>query len=186
MDIKLKFWADGPVLSKTAQVCGETFDRLLTNLAALSARWGDADTCPVPILNLLAYQRGITRLEGEDDNLYRKRVKYAFENSLDAGSAAGFARIWARLGLGVIVQTERYDSTDWDVIKIQLDEATFARYRGLFEALIGLYGRTCRRYQIESADPAHILTFRQFNFDCETDFIMIDADFSDLLPHGAA
>ena len=41
----------------------------------------DVDTCAEPLLNLLAYQRNITRFKGEPVSLFRLRVKHAFINA---------------------------------------------------------------------------------------------------------
>ncbi|WP_176013046.1 phage tail protein [Victivallis sp. Marseille-Q1083] len=167
MDIKLKFWQNGPVLRNVAAVAGAMFDRLRAALDRLSAL-ADAESCPQPVLALLAWHRGVTRLSGEGDALFRRRVKHAFANSLDAGSVVGFMRIWERLELGSLVQHERTDGRDWDVIVVQLDDAKFAPYRGLFEQLVALYGRTCRRYILEQPATPGQLGVRPFVIDCTT------------------
>ena len=167
MEINLKFWQNGPVLRSAAAAAGAMFDRLQAALDRLSAL-ADAESCPQPVLALLAWQRGITRLAGEDTALFRRRVKHAFANSLDAGSVAGFARIWERLELGSLVQHERVDGQDWDVIVVQLDDAKFTPYRGLFEQLVALYGRTCRRYILEQPATPGAEAARPFLIDCTT------------------
>ena len=168
MNIALKFWEAGPLLGKVGQVCSAAFDRIMAACSKL-VLLTDAENCPGAILSLLAWQRGITRLSGEDDALFRKRVKHAFANAMDAGSAAGFERIWERLGLGAIIQTERADAVDWDVIQIRLDDARFAPYRGLFEELVTLYGRTCRRYVLVQSDDPGAIGLRPFAYECATD-----------------
>lgn len=62
----------------------------------------DVDTCAEPLLNLLAYQRNITRFSGEPVSLFRLRVKHAFINAQDSGERAGFERIFKRLGVGEV------------------------------------------------------------------------------------
>ncbi|CNB98189.1 phage-like protein [Yersinia frederiksenii] len=106
----------------------------------------DAATCAVPLLNVLAYQRDISRFDGEPLSLYRKRVEYAFINARDAGSVAGFAAIFLRLGIGDITQLERQPEIDWDIILIRVNDTQIAENNTLMMALIRQYGRTCRRY----------------------------------------
>ncbi|MFQ6250720.1 phage tail protein [Yersinia enterocolitica] len=106
----------------------------------------DPLTCVVPLLNALAYQRDVTQFAGEPLALFRKRVNYAFINARDAGSLAGFAAIFERLGIGVITQHERQPGYDWDVIIIRVNDNQLAENNNLMMALIRQYGRTCRRY----------------------------------------
>lgn len=106
----------------------------------------DAASCAVPLLNVLAYQRDISRFDGEPLSLYRKRVEYAFINARDAGSVAGFAAIFLRLGIGDITQLERQPEIDWDIILIRVNDTQIAENNTLMMALIRQYGRTCRRY----------------------------------------
>ncbi|MEW9359463.1 leucine-rich repeat protein [Klebsiella pneumoniae] len=106
----------------------------------------DVDTCDEQLLALLAYQRDIERFEGESIDLLRLRVKYAFVNARDAGSIAGFARIFERLEIGQIQQLERQLQYEWDVILIRINDAQLARDNTLMMKIIRQYGRTCRRY----------------------------------------
>lgn len=106
----------------------------------------DPLTCVVPLLNALAYQRDVTQFAGEPLSLFRKRVNYAFINARDAGSLAGFAAIFARLGIGEITQLERQPGYDWDIILIRMNDNQLAENNSLMMALIRQYGRTCRRY----------------------------------------
>ncbi len=168
--MSLKFWADGSVLTATFEICKKIFAKLITVLEKINA-FDDAETCPSSILDLLAYQRGITRLASEDEELYRLRIKHAFANAKDAGSVAGFARIFERLKLGRVIQLERSDEVEWDYIKLEIDEAKFSKYRGLFEELIKLYGRTCRRYQIVSTPQANQLYVATNCYGCDYSYI---------------
>ena len=54
----------------------------------------DPLTCTPALLNLLAYDRDITRFDGEPLSLFRKRVAYAFVNARDAGSVEGFIDVF--------------------------------------------------------------------------------------------
>ena len=103
-----------------------------------------------PILGLLAWERGIKRLPGEDIVLFRLRIKHAVENAEDAGSTEGFERIFKRLGFNYVETLERQDGTDWDVITIRLNINELTNNLPLIGTLIQSYGRTCRRYVVST------------------------------------
>lgn len=106
----------------------------------------DVDTCDEQLLTLLAYQRDISRFNGESLAAFRLRVKYAFVNAQDAGFKAGFERIFQRLNIGQIQQLERQLWLDFDVILIRINDEQLSRNNILMMALLRQYGRTCRRY----------------------------------------
>ena len=103
-------------------------------------------TDAIPILDLLAWERGIERLPNESVELYSKRVKHGIANSKDAGSTVGMERIFKRLGFGYVAFNERIPGFDWDMIEIAMIESEFAGKQDLVNSIIKQYGRTCRRY----------------------------------------
>lgn len=109
----------------------------------------DPLTCAEPLLNLLAYDRDVTRFDGEPLALFRKRVAYAFVNARDAGSVEGFINIFERLGIGYVELLERQPGIDWDVITVRVSDSQLSANPALMLQIIGQYGRTCRRYQFE-------------------------------------
>ncbi|EPP0959635.1 phage tail protein [Cronobacter turicensis] len=109
----------------------------------------DPLTCAEPLLNLLAYDRDVTRFDGEPLALFRKRVAYAFVNARDAGSVEGFISIFERLGIGYVELQERQPGIDWDVILVRVTDGQLADNSQLMIQIIRQYGRTCRRYQFE-------------------------------------
>lgn len=109
----------------------------------------DALTCSESILKLMAWDRDINRFEEEPLTLFRKRVKYAFVNARDAGSVAGFKRIFERLGVGIVAFIEREDPQQWDVCTIELTDSDISQNTKLIQTLIEQYGRTCRRYRFQ-------------------------------------
>ena len=129
----------------------------------------DVDTCDEQLLGLLAYQRDINRFPGESLGLFRLRVKYAFVNALDAGSLAGFARIFARLEIGEIAQLERQLWLDWDVILLRINDEQLSRDNALMMHLVRQYGRTCRRYffDVLTQTPVQV---RAGRFDLEAGY----------------
>lgn len=109
----------------------------------------DPLTCSEPLLNLLAYDRDITRFNGEPLSLFRRRVAFAFINARDAGSVSGFISIFERLGIGYVELIERQAGIDWDVIQVRVSDSQIADNAQLLLQIIQQYGRTCRRYQFE-------------------------------------
>ena len=129
----------------------------------------DVDTCDEQLLDLLAYQRDINRFPGESLHLYRLRVKHAFINSQDAGSLAGFERIFKRLDIGKIQQLERQLQYDWDVIVIRINDEQLSRDNDLMMRLVRQYGRTCRRYFFDVLN--HNITYTHSGyFECITNY----------------
>ncbi|KDE35129.1 hypothetical protein AW40_18360 [Kosakonia radicincitans UMEnt01/12] len=109
----------------------------------------DPLTCTEAMLSLIAYDRDISRFDGEPLALFRKRVAYAFVNAADAGSVEGFINIFQRLGIGLVELLERQPGIDWDVIVLRVTDGQIASNTQLMMRIIQQYGRTCRRYQFE-------------------------------------
>lgn len=158
-DATAPWWEDGKTITDGVQE--PAF--LATGIMALwrkVRRWlllpldvVDPLTCSVPLLELLAWERDITRFNGEPLSLWRKRVKYAFVNARDAGEVAGFQRIFARLGIGWCQVHERQEGAPWDVITIEVSDNSIAANQTLMQTLIQHYGRTCRRYRFQVVYP---------------------------------
>lgn len=162
--LKLPFWLDGPELAKltaAAQAWWAKVEGWLT--------WPlmqmDPEVCHLQLLDLLAWQRDITRFSGEPESLYRLRVKYAFINAVDAGSTEGLKQILVRLGVGVVEIEERVDGRDWDVVFVQVSDAQSSQHSELLRELIRHYGRTCRRYDFLTINPLDNLRVYAVDFN---------------------
>jgi len=107
----------------------------------------DVDVCSVGLLTLIGWERNVVRFYAEPESLFRLRVKYAFQNNVDAGSVAGIQRIFERLGIGYVEVLERQPDKDWDVIILQLSNEQLSGNQDLLKLLLTKYGRTCRRYE---------------------------------------
>ncbi|MDC0686158.1 phage tail protein [Mitsuaria sp. RG] len=166
--LKLPFWLGGPELEKLKDAAQAWWMRV-TDWMRWPLQQLDAETCHQTILDLLAWQRDITRFKGEPETLYRLRVKHAFINAVDAGSIAGLKRILVRLGVGKAEISERADDRDWDVVLLQLSDAQLALNPQLLRVLIQQYGRTCRRYDFITPTPVslHVIA-ADFNDDQQT------------------
>lgn len=147
--IKLPFWLSGPLITQL-KIAAQSFWKKAEAWVNWPLSQFDADTCVVGVLDLLAFQRKIKRFNDEPLDLYRKRVKFAFVNAVDAGSVAGFQRIFTRLGIGYVEVIERMPARDWDILSIRLSNQDVWFNNDLLKVLIQDYGRTCRRYEFES------------------------------------
>ena len=154
--IELPFWFSSEQVTKLAAAAGEWFS-LLMEWAVWPAQQADPETCCETVLGLVAWQRDIDRFDGEPLSLFRLRVKYAYVNARDAGSVAGFKRIFQRLGIGYVEIEERMEGRDWDVISIRLSDSQLAENQRLLDTLIQHYGRTCRRYEWTVITPESLL-----------------------------
>jgi hypothetical protein len=174
--LNLPFWMDGKTLTETPE---PQEPAMLTN--GMQSFWqrvrgwllwpltqSDPLTCSVDLLNLLAWERRITRFSDEPLWLFRKRVAFAFVNAKDAGSTQGFINIFNRLGVPVMSIAERQPEKDWDVISIEIDD-TIVSSAPLMATIIQDYGRTCRRYEyVSNKATALVLAVSEVNVDYQT------------------
>ncbi|WP_431078095.1 phage tail protein [Pseudomonas siliginis] len=166
--LELKFWLAGTELTKLKQAAQSWWEKVEDWL-----RWPllqmDAETCHPVMLDLLAWQRDITRFKDEPESLYRLRVKFAFINAVDAGSTAGMKRILQRLGVGYVEIEERMPDRDWDVVLLRFTDSQLAKNPELLRVLIQQYGRTCRRYDFVTLTPVTLgVALVDFNDDQQT------------------
>lgn len=174
--LSLPFWMDGQTLTETPE---PQEPAMLTN--GMQSFWqrvkgwmlwpltqSDPLNCSADMLNLLAWERRITRFRDEPLWLYRKRVAFAYVNAKDAGSTQGFINIFNRLGVPVLSIAERQPDRDWDVVSIEIDDTTISS-APLMATIIQDYGRTCRRYEyVSNKATALILAGSEVNVDFQT------------------
>lgn len=116
----------------------------------------DAETSSEGILDLLAWQRNITRFHYESIQLYRYRVQHALINEIEAGTAKGLKQIFSRMGVDYIEIEERSSGRPWDVIVLHGSESFISNYPDLLQIIVDKYGRTCRRYEWTTITPLSI------------------------------
>lgn len=166
--LKLPFWLGGTELSKLL-VAAQSWWETVTSWLRWPYLQIDPDTCHLAILELWAWQRDVTRFTGEPEALFRLRVKFAFINSVDAGSTAGMKRIFERLGVGYVEIEERQPGRDWDVVLLKFSNAQLSLNPELLRVLIQQYGRTCRRYDFVTITPVGLqIGLIDFNDDQQT------------------
>lgn len=153
--LELPFWLGGAELTKL-QVSAQAWWETVEHWVGWPLRQLDAETCHIAVLDLLAWQRDISRFRGESESLYRLRVKYAFINAVDAGSVAGFKRIFQRLGIGEVRISERQPDRDWDIVQLHLDDQQLSDNPALLDMIVHQYGRTCRRYEFVTTTAVSI------------------------------
>ncbi|NKF27030.1 phage tail protein [Pseudomonas sp. BGM005] len=166
--LSLPFWLGGKELEKLTAAAQSWWEKVQDWL-----RWPllqlDADTCHLTVLDLLAWQRDISRFKGEPESMYRLRVKFAFINAVDAGSTAGMKRILQRLGVGYVEIEERMPDRDWDVVLLRFSDTQLSQNPELLRVLIQQYGRTCRRYDFVTITPVPFrIALVDFNDDQQT------------------
>ena len=155
--LNLPFWLDGPQLAKLKSA-SQTWWGKVEGWLQWPLLQMDADTCHLTVLDLLAWQRDISRFKDEPESLYRLRVKFAFINAVDAGSTAGLKRI-----------LQRMPDRDWDVVLLRLSDSQLSQNPELMRVLIQQYGRTCRRYDFVTITPVSLrIVAVDFNDDQQT------------------
>ncbi len=134
------------------------FFTLLKSYLLFPLEQADALTCNESLLNIMAWDKDIKRVNSEPLSLFRKRVKYALINAKDSGTVAGFKAIFERLGIAIVTFKEREDPAQWDVCTIEMTDSDISQNSALVQTLIEQYGRTCRRYifQVTFSSPLYI------------------------------
>ena len=170
----LPVWMNKGEVAKLAAAAHRWFSRL-GEWAMWPLQQLDPLTCREGILDLIAWQRDISRFEGEPLPLYRLRVRHAYANARDAGSVEGFKQIFERLGVGSVTLEERMEGRDWDMVAIQLSDNQLADNEPLLTALIQHYGRTCRRYEWKIITPIPIeIQVVEFSNDHLTEIAILE------------
>lgn len=144
--LKFKFWMAAGNVKQYSEFLNSWFE-YVRGLLLFPVQQFDAEAANIYLVDLLAWQRDIVRFNQEPEWLYRRRVKHAYANARDAGTAAGFAKIWQRMELGFLEIQERIDGRDWDIVELTVTESTIAQQPELLDIIIEKYGRTCRRYE---------------------------------------
>ncbi len=166
--LSLPFWLGGPQLARL-QAAAQAWWAHVEIWCSWPLLQADAETCHPTLLDLLAWQRDITRYRSEPESLYRRRVKHAFINAVDAGSGAGLKRVLHRLGVGYVEIEERMPDRDWDVVLLKLSDSQLSDSPELLRVITQQYGRTCRRYDFvtHTRVALHIAAL-DFNDDQQT------------------
>jgi hypothetical protein len=142
---QLPVWLKGQDVTTLAKVAQDFWQQIESHLFWWLEQQ-HSENAQAAILDLLAWERGITRLPNESITLFGLRVKHAFANATDAGYGLGMEQIFKRLGFGFIEISERLPGLDWDMVEVAMLETEFSGNENLVTEVIKQYGRTCRRY----------------------------------------
>lgn len=145
--LKLPFWLSGP-RAQSLRRSAETWWKDSLQYFRSPFDW-DALNAPLDVVDLLAYERGIERCDYEPEDIYRRRVHYAFINAKDAGTAAGMVAIFERLGVPVEGIDERLEGHDFDEYRVRFGPKNYADNKVWLAKVVQQYARTCRRPLIE-------------------------------------
>ncbi len=145
--LKLPIWLNGDRASTLKRTALRWWEQCADWLR-ITLAFGDVMTAPLAIVDLYAYQRGITRSALDTERRYRLKVHHALRNARDAGTLTGMARIFERLELPAYGLTDRLDGYDWDVVAVDMDVRELDTQRPYLMDIWGLYGRTCRRFAL--------------------------------------
>jgi hypothetical protein len=168
LKISLKWWVAGKHPKSLISFIEKWFYQVRTWLQFIEVQ-DDPQTCAIEILDLMAWERRINKLSNEPIWLYRNRVDFAFLNNIDAGSAAGFKRIFERLGLGFVQVKERPEGRDWDVVVLEMTDGELSNNIDLLNEVVDLYGRTCRQYEFTVTTNTNItISAGEFSSSHET------------------
>lgn len=144
--LELPFWMQKGELKKLNDAAQSFWDRVEKWLQISLTRF-DLMTCDLIFVDHIAWERKISRLDGEIESIYRKRVNYAFINAQDAGMTRGMYNIFERLGIAIFDIKERQPNKDWDIVTIEMSDDILSNHKTLVNLLIQTYGATCRRYE---------------------------------------
>ena len=142
---KLPFWFAGPEalkLSASAQAFWARWEAWLGEVAPQA----DIRVCSAGALALHAADRGVTRLPGEPEALWRDRVLHALLVAIESGSRSGLEAILTAFGLQNFSITERAPEQDWDVVQIDLHPKQLTLDSDRLTQVLCQWGRLCRRY----------------------------------------
>ncbi|WP_394166112.1 immunoglobulin domain-containing protein [Photobacterium piscicola] len=154
LKLKLPFWMQKGELKKLNNAAQSFWDRVEKWLQIPLSRF-DLMTCDLILVDHIAWERKITRLNGEIESIYRKRVNYAFINAQDAGMNRGMYNIFERLGIAIFDIKERQPGKDWDIVTIEMSDEILSGHKTLVNLLIQTYGATCRRYEYSVTSTLH-------------------------------
>lgn len=169
---KLPYWLARPAseLDKLRKGAVQYWQRL-ADLLAFPAAQLDPMTAELELVHLLAWERDIESIPSETEQMYRTRVKYALPFAKGAGSKQGWIDMFEKLGMPWITIDERFSTTDWDVVNLQLLDADLSERQNLIGYICRQYGRTTRRYQYDTIAKMAVIAPPK-NFDNHNDLSM--------------
>ena len=152
---KLPFWLKGPEALKLAAAVKAFFTRWENWLGEVAPQ-ADIANCSPAALELHAWERGVARLPGESEALWRERVRHAITAAIESGSKKGLELILGVHGVLNFQVLERVEGDDWDIVRIELDPVSLSADSDLLGKIFTEWGRVCRRYIISYTVPVPV------------------------------
>jgi len=153
---KLFFWFKGPQVAKLADALTELGTEWETWLKSPLTE-ADVSACSPEALRAHAVSRGLPRLPGETDALWRRRVRHAYTVAFESGTLRGLEAILTAYGVVAFSIQERVPGEDWDKIFITIEPGGLVGASTVvLAALFNQWGRACRRYIVATYETAPI------------------------------
>ncbi len=149
---RLPFWLNGDQAKKAA-LSAQAFWAEVETWLLQSVAQVDIRTCSSKALAYHADTRGIVRLPGESEALFRQRVRHAVTTAIESGSRSGLEFILSVYGVVGFDVQERVPGLDWDVVQITLSPDALSVDSDLLDKILHRWGRVCRRYVV-----THVVT----------------------------
>jgi hypothetical protein len=146
LKLELPFWMQRGELHKL-NLAAQSFWTQVEQWLSIPLSKFDLMTCDLILVDHIAWQRKIKRLDNEIEPIYRRRVNHAFVNAQDAGMNQGMYAIFERLGIPIFDIKERQPDKDWDIVTIEMSDDILSNHKILINLLVQTYGATCRRYE---------------------------------------
>ena len=165
---RLRFWMSGPQSLAVARAARAYWARVEDWLAQALGQ-ADIRTCTPAALRQHADDRGVTRLPGEAEALWRERVRHAITVSQNSGTRAGLEYILTVYGVSGFTIQERVAGRPWNEIQIALDPAALnGADSTVLDRIFQEWGRVCRRYVVTyyqtSTETIFAECFAEHNF----------------------
>lgn len=153
--LKLPIWLKGEFYSNLLRAAQAWYAKL-EYWIAWPLRQLDVATCEEYLLDVYAYQRGITKIIGEPISLYRLRIKTAFINSEEAGTITGLKNIMRRLEVPVVSVKHKISGRHWAVVEVEVTQSVNSEYGDILQEIFSTYGKLCRTYEVKVLTPLSV------------------------------
>lgn len=152
---RLPFWLSGreaSALADAAQQCWEQAQGWLREALAQT----DIRYCSLKALERHAADRGIVRLPGESEALWRRRTRTAITQAREAGSKRGLEQLLAAYGAQRFSIVECPADCTWDIVEIQISEARSSVPSPVLDEVLRQWGRVGRRFVYRHSTPVPV------------------------------
>lgn len=158
---RLPVWMKGAEVLALADAVEACWSEIEVEIERLKAGQ-HIESCHAEALKALAWERAVSRLEGESEGSWRGRVRTAFITAKQAGTLKGLTEILRREVDPDARLQERVDGLDWDIVLLELP--TVVAIPTHFQELLAKWGQLCRRYTLIFKSRATIVLGSRFHY----------------------